>query len=127
MPAALSPDLRKRVIAAIEIGSSCRQAAERFGIGESTAIRWQARFRQEGDVAAKPMGGDRNSHRVEAHAALILATSEARPQAYLRELRDTLREHGVSTSTSGLHRFFARHGITRKKGLFTRASRTVPT
>ena len=115
MPAALSPDLRKRVIAAIDIGSSCRQAAERFGIGEATAIRWHARFRQEGDVAAKPMGGDRNSHRVEAHAALILATSEARPQAYLRELRDTLREQGVSTSTSGLHRFFARHGITRKR------------
>ena len=34
MPAALSPDLRKRVIGAVEAGSSCRQAAERFGVGE---------------------------------------------------------------------------------------------
>ena len=127
MPAALSPDLRRRVIAVIEAGSSCRQAAARFGVGEATAIRWYARFRQQGDVAAKPMGGDRSSHRIEAHAALIIETCVARPQAYLRELRDTLREHGVATSTSGLHRFFARHGITRKKGLFTRASRAVPT
>ena len=127
MPAALSPDLRKRVIAAIKAGSSCRQAAERFGVGDATAIRWYARFRHEGEVTARPMGGDRNSHGIEAHAALILATCEARPQAYLRELRDMLREHGVATSTSGLHRFFARHGITRKKGLFTRVSRTAPT
>ena len=127
MPAALSPDLRKRVIGAVEAGSSCRQAAERFGVGEATAIRWYARFRQQGDVAAKPMGGDRSSHSIEAHAALIIEASEARPQAYVRELRDTLRERGVLTSTSGLHRFFARHGITRKKGLFTRASRAVPT
>ena len=127
MPAALSPDLRKRVIGAIEAGSSCRQAAERFGVGEATAIRWYARFRQQGNVTAKPMGGDRNSHHIEAHAAVIIAASEARPQAYLRELRDTLRERGVVISTSGLHRFFARHGITRKKGLFARASRAVPT
>ena len=48
MPAALSPDLRKRVIGAVEAGSSCRQAAERFGVGEATAIRWYARFRQQG-------------------------------------------------------------------------------
>lgn len=124
MAKALSIDLRKRVIGAIEAGSSCRQAAERFGVGVATAIRWHARFRQDGEVAAKPRGGDRSSHRIEAHAGLILETCAARPQAYLRELRDALGEHGVLTSTSGLHRFFARHGITRKKGLFTRASRT---
>lgn len=127
MPRALSIDLRERVIAAVEAGASCRHAAERFGVGVATAIRWHARFRQEGEVGAKPMGGDRCSWQVEAHAALILQTSEARPQAYLRELCDTLREHGVSTSRSGLQRFFARHGITRKKGRFTQASRAART
>lgn len=127
MARALSMDLRERVIAAVEAGGSCRQAAERFGVGIATAIRWHARFRAEGEIAPKPRGGDRSSHRIEAHAATILRTCEARPQAYLRELRDTLREQGVGTSTSGLHRFFVRHGITRKKGLFTRASRTART
>lgn len=127
MPRALSLDLRERVIAAIAAGSSCRQAAERFGVGPATAIRWQARFRSEGEVAAKRMGGDQCSGRSEAHAAVILQASEARPQAYLRELRDTLREQGIHTSTSGLHRCFTRHGVTRKKGRFTRASKPART
>ena len=72
-------------------------------------------------------GGDRHSHRVEVHAALILQTIEERPQVYLREVRDTLQEHGAAVSLSGLSRFFRRHGITRKKGRFTRPSRTVRT
>jgi transposase len=124
MPEALSSDLRERVLAAIEAGASRRQAAERFGVGASSAIRWHAAFRREGRVAPKPAGGDRCSQRVEAHAALILQTLQERPQAYLRELRDALREHGVQTSTSGLSRFFARHDVTRKKGRSTRPNRT---
>ena len=38
----LSLDLRKRVVAAIEAGLSCNQAAKQFGIGISTAIGWAA-------------------------------------------------------------------------------------
>ena len=127
MAAALSLDLRRRVIAAVGAGASCRQAAARFGVGIATAIRWQAQLRQEGHVSAKPMGGDRSSHRIEAHAALLLTMLEARPQLFLRELCDQLREHGVQTSTSGLRRFFTRHGITRKKGRSTRPSRIART
>ncbi len=62
MAAALSLDLRERVIAAIQAAASCRQAAERFGIGAASAIRWHARFREDGEIAAKPVGGDRHSH-----------------------------------------------------------------
>ena len=127
MAAALSLDLRERVIAAIEAGASCRQAAERFGIGAASAIRWYARFRQEGEIGSKPMGGDRHSHRVEGHAAVILQSYEARPQIYLRELREVLQQRGAAVSLSGLSRFFRRHGITRKKGRFTRVSRTART
>ena len=123
MAAALSLDLRERVIAAIEAGASCGQAAKRFGVGKASAIRWHTRFRSEGEVAAKPMGGDRHSHRIEAHAALILQTCEERPQVYLREVRQALHEHGAAASLSGLSRFFRRRGITRKKGRFTPASR----
>jgi len=39
MSKALSVDLRDRVIAAIEGGLSCRQAAARFGVSASSAIR----------------------------------------------------------------------------------------
>lgn len=124
MPSALSVDLRERVVAAIEAGSSRRQAAKRFGVGAASAIRWHERFRQEGRITPKPMGGDRNSQRLEAQAALILRTNEDHPLSFLRELRDRLSEHGVRASTSSLSRFFARHGITRKKGLSMRPSRS---
>jgi transposase len=82
------------------------------------------RILQEGHVAPKPSGGDHASQPIEAHADLILTTYQAEPQIFLHELRDRLAEHGVQTSTSSLSRFFARHGITRKKGPRTPPSRS---
>ena len=40
MAGALSCDLRSRVLAAVDAGTSRRSAAERFGVGIATAIRW---------------------------------------------------------------------------------------
>jgi transposase-like protein len=40
-------------IAVIDRGLSCRQAAERFGVSASSAIRWLNRLKKQGDVAAK--------------------------------------------------------------------------
>lgn len=124
MPSALSVDLRERVIGAIEAGSSRRQAAQRFGIGPSSAICWHERFQAEGVIAPRPSCGERPAPAIEAHAERILQMDREQPQAFLRELRDTLAEQGVQTSVSGLWRFFARHRITRKKGLSTRPSRS---
>ncbi len=74
MRSALSVDLRERVIEAIETGSSRRQAAERFGIGKASTIRWHARFRDKGEIALRPVGGDRPPPAIEAHAETILET-----------------------------------------------------
>ena len=127
MPSPLSVDLRERVVAAVAAGASCHRAAARFGVSMSSASRWSERFRQEGQLAPKPMGGDHSSQRIEAHAELILATSEQEPRLFLRELRDRLAEQGVQTSTSGLSRFFARHRITWKRGRHTHLSRSART
>lgn len=54
----LSMDLRRRLLAAIDDGMSCRSAASRFGIAPSTAIRWVAQRRETGSFAPKPQGGD---------------------------------------------------------------------
>ena len=124
MPSPLSVDLRERVVAAVAEGASFHRAAARFGVSVSSASRWSARLAQEGHVAPKPTGGDHTSQAIEAHADLILATYEARPAIFLYELRDSLAEHGVATSTSGLSRFFQRHRFTRKKGQSTRLSST---
>lgn len=123
MPSPLSVDLRERVVAAVAGGASCHRAAARFGVSVSSASRWTQRFHREGQVAPKPSGGDRASHRTEAQAELILALHEERSEIFLHELRDALAERGVRTSTSGLSRFFARHRITRKRGRSTPPSR----
>ena len=57
-------------------GMSCRQAAARFGVSASSAIRWRALARARGDAKPKVLGGDRRSGRIEAHAALILAGTD---------------------------------------------------
>ena len=56
MARSLSVDLRRRVVGAIEGGLSCRAAAERFGVSASSAIRWRAMERREGDLAAQAPG-----------------------------------------------------------------------
>lgn len=123
----LSMDLRKRLLAAIDEGMSCRAAAARFGVAPSTAIRWQGQRRTTGGFAPKRQGGDMRSRRVEERRADILAIWEARKDISLVELRLALVEIGLYVSVAGLHRFFARHGITRKKRLATRSSRIVQT
>lgn len=53
MTQAYSTDLRSRVIHAATNGMSARAAAERFGVGVSTAIVWVRRFRESGEHAAR--------------------------------------------------------------------------
>ena len=123
MPRSLHFDLRSRVLAAIDEGLSCRQAAERFGVSASSAIRWQALLRAGGDARPKPQGGDRLSHRTEAHAGLIAAALDAVPDITLPELKERLARQGATTSVTALWRYFRRHGITRKKRRPTPPSR----
>ena len=115
MPKSLSFDLRCRVLASIDDGLSCRQAATRFGVSASSAIRWHALRQAGGDARPKPQGGDRLSRRTEAHAGLIEAALAETPDITLPELKQRLAEQGASTSVTALWRFFRRHGITRKK------------
>jgi transposase len=127
MSKALSLDLRDRVIAAIEGGMSCRQAAARFGVSPSSAIRWRSRLRTQGDVRPGPLGGDRRSGYIERNADLILGLVRRRSDITLMELRAELAEQGVTVSVSSLWRFFVRRQITLKKSRRTRTSRAAPT
>jgi len=127
MSKALSLDLRTRVLAAVAGGLSCRRAAERFGVSPSSAIRWRALEREQGDARPKALGGDRRSGRIEMHAALILGLTEETPDMTLDELRLALAGRGVSVGYGTLWRFFDRRQITRKKRPRTRPSRTART
>ncbi|KQO86661.1 transposase [Methylobacterium sp. Leaf90] len=115
MPSALSVDLRERVVGAVAARASQHEAARRFGVSLASASRWCGLFAREGHVAAKPMGGDRRLHRIDAQADQILTLYERRPGIFLHELKATLAEQGLPVAQSSLSRFFKRHGITRKK------------
>ena len=128
MTRAFSDDLRERVIQAVEGGMSRRAAAERFGVGVSTAIKWVQKWRTTGSWSARPMGGDRRSWRIEAVGDEILSLVDARPDITLAEIAAYLEEtHGMRPALSTVHGFFKRRGISWKKRQRTRPSKTEPT
>ena len=113
MPKSLSSDLRERVIEAVEAGASRREAAERFEISASAAIKWLQRWRDYGVCAPKPRGGSRSV--LEDYAERILALIDEQPDRTLDELLAVLQKRGIPGSRSALWRFLDRHGITFKK------------
>lgn len=115
MAQALSLDLRRRLVGAIQRGLSCRQAAERFGVSASSAIRWYGRLKEQGNVAARKQGGDRRSGRIEAEADFILVQVAEAPDITLVELQEKLKARGVGVGIGTLWRFFDRRRITFKK------------
>ena len=89
MPQPLSFDLRSRVLAAVDGGLSCRQAAERFGVSASSAIRWWALrqwrtttvvagLRNTGVVAPMVLDGPINGAAFRAYVDQVLV-AELRP------------------------------------------------
>ena len=111
----LSMDLRERVLAAIAGGVSGRQAAERFGVSAASVSRWRTRAREQGDAEPRAQGGDRKSHRIDAHQATIMALLKTTPDITIEELRQSLNQKGLSFGYATIRRFYERHKITRKK------------
>ena len=116
MTKSLSHDIRERLISAVEGGMTRRSAARRFGVAASTAIKWVDRWRRTGDVGPRPRGGDKRSHRIEAHAEEILALIKETPDITLAELAEHLDEaHGLVVAHSTVWRLLDRHAMTFKK------------
>lgn len=112
----LSEDLRVRVIDAVEGGMSRRAAAERFGVSPASAVRFVGAWHERGQRSAKALGGDRRSHRIEAHRERILRAIEAKPDLTLVEIAAMLKaETGETFAASSVWRFFDRHAISFKK------------
>ena len=127
MSKALSLDLRVRVLAAVAGGMTHRAASERFGVSAASVSRWRAREREQGDARPKALGGDRKSHRIEAHRDAVMAALGPDGDRTIQEMRHALAERGLAFGFGTLQRFFQRHRITRKKRPPTRANRPVPT
>jgi len=113
MPRACSLDLRERVLEAVASGASRREAAERFEISASSAVKWLQRWQETGSVAAKPTGGSASP--LEEQADWLLALIAAKPDLTLDEVVAAMRKRRIAGSRSAVWRFFARHGISFKK------------
>lgn len=113
MPKACSRDLRERVIEAVEEGASRREAAERFEVSVSSAVKWLQSWRREGRRGPKPSGGSRSA--LEDYADTILGLVGERADWTLEELLAALRRQRIRGSRSALWRFLERHEISFKK------------
>jgi transposase len=120
-----SQDIRERVVAMVEAGHSCRSAARRFAIGDSTAIRVMQRRRKTGAISPPRQGRPSGSGKLAAYRSFLIAQVEARPDITMPELADRLDQmHGVRVPPSSLSRVLVAAGFTYKKspdGIGTRA------
>ncbi|MEM6550493.1 MAG: IS630 transposase-related protein [Pseudomonadota bacterium] len=92
MAKALAVDLRRPVVDAVEAGASCRQAAARFGVGVSSAVRWVTRTRTLGDLEPDKRGGNHRSHRIDEHRELIFGWIAEEPDLTLAEVAERLAQ-----------------------------------
>ena len=125
MSRSYSTDLRVRVIRSISGGLSRRQAAVRFGVGVSTAVKWYRRYRQTGEVAARKQGQPGGS-KLDAHEAFILALVRERPDISLAEIAKHLAEkQAVSACPATVWYFLNKHGFSFKKNRARRRARAA--
>jgi transposase len=115
MPAPISLDLRKRIVRAVEGGSSIRQAARRFAVSPSAAIKLMQRVRTTGSAAPARFGGHRRPL-LEPYEADLERLVGATPDITLAELRTEVeRRFGVVAGLSTLHKTLRRLGLRHKK------------
>ena len=91
-----SADLRVRVVEAVDEGATRHEAAERFGVSVSSAVRWHQAWRHEGTIEVKRYGGSRSP--LEDHAEEILAVIEEQPDLTLAETVAVMRKRKIPGS-----------------------------
>jgi transposase len=115
MPAPLSQDLRERIVRAVEKGSSIRQAALRFDVSPSAAVKLVRRVRESGSPLPARFGGHRRPV-LDAHDALVRSLLDAKSDITLVEIQAELARRGVVVrAVSTILRWLRRAGLTRKK------------
>ena len=121
----LSNDLRKRAVAAVAKGESCRSVALRFGVAVSSVVKWSQRYRATGSVAPGKMGGHRKPV-LEPHRAFIRERISQTPHLTLHVLKDELAARGVKVSHNAVWLFLRREGLRFKKKRCSPSSGLAP-
>ncbi len=95
LTAPLSQDLRERSVRAVEGGSTFRQAARRFAVSASAAIKLMQRVRRSGCTAPAQIGGCRRPL-LETHADDLRAIVSSQTGITLREIKVALAARGLA-------------------------------
>jgi transposase len=109
-----SLELRSRVVAAVNAGSTCRAAAERFGVSVASVVKWSQRFRRLGSAAPGKMGGHR-PFVLAGERDWLLARIAEKPDLTLEALRLELAARGRAVSIFTVWYFLKREGLSFKK------------
>jgi len=126
MTRSLGVDLRWRVIEAVEEGVSAREAARRFKVGISTAIKWHRRYRETGETRPRKQGQPSRS-RLDPHEGFILGLIFEQPDITLTEIGECLaEEHDIHVVPSTIWYFLDKRGVTFKKRRRTPPSNSAP-
>jgi transposase len=108
-------DLRERVVAAVDReGMSCHEAAARYGVAVSSAIKWMQRYRQSGSVAPGQMGGHQRRKIAGAHREWLIGRCR-RGDFTLRGLVVELAERGLKVDYHTMWTFVHAEGLSFKK------------
>ncbi|CAA9511429.1 MAG: hypothetical protein AVDCRST_MAG39-2033 [uncultured Sphingomonadaceae bacterium] len=98
MAVPLSQDLRRRLVRAVEQGSSARAAARRFAVSEAAAIKLVRRVRETGSTAPAKIGGYRKPF-LDGHEVLLRELTAAKPGITLAELQAELGKRGIEAGS----------------------------
>ena len=120
-----SLDLRERILADIEGGSSRRSAARRFGVSASSAIRVAQRKERTGTLSPSRQGRPPGDGKLAVHGETVIRWVDEQPDITTAELAAKLeRETGVIVHRASLSRFLLRAGFTVKKNSAGKRERT---
>jgi transposase len=124
MTVPLSQDLRRRIARAVANGSSIRQAATRYEVSPSAAVKLMQRVRKTGSLAPDRIGGHRRPV-LEPHADLLRSLVAAKSGITLAEIQAALKARGIVVAAlSTILLTLRRLGLRHKKRPSGRPSRT---
>jgi transposase len=125
MPAALSEDLRWRIVDALKGDETIDEIATRFDVGSATVKRLRRTFRETKSVAPKPHGGGYPPKIKPEHEPLVEALVQQHPDWREDQYAVALAEkHGIHASAVTVGRVIRRLGYSVKKRLSSRTNAT---
>jgi putative transposase len=115
MTRAYSMDLRERVVNAVLSGSTMREAASRYGVAVSTAVKWSQRQRRAGSVAPGKVGGHRQPILREKARIFVVRRIAEKPDLTIRALQAELMDQGLKVSHDTVWKCLRAESLSCKK------------